>query len=154
MISNATPLICLVKINQINLLRKCFKKITIPEDVKEEVLVEGKEGYESIRKIIEDGWIVVENPENNIDLKIGKEENAAINLAREKKDIVILDDAFAIKIAKGLNINTIRTTTVIFMSLKRGIITKKEAVKYINELIENGYYIKPRIYVKILEKLR
>ena len=70
MISNATPLICLVKINQINLLRKCFKKITIPEDVKEEVLVEGKEGYESIRKIIEDGWIVVENPENNIDLNI------------------------------------------------------------------------------------
>ena len=44
MISNSTPLILLSKINQLTILKKVFNKITIPEGVKDEVLIENKRG--------------------------------------------------------------------------------------------------------------
>ena len=86
MISNSTPLICLAKLNKLELLIKLFKQIIIPEAVKEEVLIEGKPGYSILNEYIIWGLIKIENPKNNLDFGIGTGENAAINLAKEKKD--------------------------------------------------------------------
>ena len=102
MICNATPIILLAKLNKLELLKKLFNKIIIPEAVKKEVVIHGKPGYEIISKAIDNEWIKIENPKNNLDLGIGKGENAAINLAKEKNDKLIIDDAFAIKIIKSL----------------------------------------------------
>ena len=41
-VSNATPLIYLAKIGKIDLLRKVFKEVFIPEEVKVEAVDEGK----------------------------------------------------------------------------------------------------------------
>lgn len=151
MICNATPLICLAKIKQLELLKKLFHTITIPQSVAKEVLIEGKPGYAFIKEAIQEGWIKVCNPKNNINLELGKGENAAVNLANERKDTLIIDDAFAIKVAKSLNIDFIRTTTIIFMALKKKIINKKQAISFINKLIEEGYYISSSLYPKIME---
>ena len=151
MISNSSPLICLARLNKIEFLKKLFGKIIIPEDVKREVLVEGKEGYAIISRAIKDKWIVIENPKNNINLGLGSGENAAINLAREKKDKLIIDDAFAIKAVKSLSVEYLRTTTIILLSLKNKIIDKKTAKILIHKLIENGYYISPRVFSKLIE---
>lgn len=153
MISNSTPIICLAKINQLELLKKLFNKIIIPEVVKDEILVEGKPGFSIISNAIEKGWILVENPKNNYDFGIGKGENAAINLAKEKQDTLIIDDSYAIKIANSFNIDNFRTTKIIFLALKKNLINKKEAKSFIHKLVQNGYYIKQEIYSKIIEFL-
>lgn len=85
---------------------------------------------------------------------MGDGENAAINLARENKDSLIIDDALGIKVAQEFNIKTLRTTTIIFLAVNKKIINKEQAIILINELIENGYYISNEYYAKILTKLK
>lgn len=154
MISNATALICLSKINKLDLLKNNYTTILIPSAVKKEVLLKGKEGYSSIYNAIKGSWIKVINPKKNISLGLGAGENQAINLAREKKDSIILDDAFAIKAAKAFDIPVIRTTTVIFTASRNKIITKAQALDTLNQLIENGYYISTRDYAVLMSKLK
>lgn len=153
MISNSTPIICLAKINQLELLKKLFNKIIIPQVVKEEILIQGKPGFLTITKAIDEGWILIENPKNDYVFGIGKGENAAINLAKEKQDTIILDDSYAIKIANSFNIKNFRTTKIIFLALEKNLISKKDAKFLINKSVQNGYYIKPDIYSKIVEFL-
>ena len=154
MISNASPIIFLANINQLNLLKKLFGKVTITELVKEEVLIENKPGYAILDKAIQEKWIVIENPKRIKINEIKKGEDLVIALAKEKKDNVIIDDANAIKKAISLNIPFIRTTTIIIGASNRNIISKKEASKLIDKLIEAGYYISPQIYLKIIEALK
>jgi len=154
LISDAVAIICLGKTNNLWLLKVLFKTIFIPASVKKEVLVEGKEGYSNILGAIEEGWVKVIEPKTNINLGLGAGENDAITLARERKDTVILDDAFAIKVAKVLNIPTIRTTTAIFLAVNKKAISKDEAIAILNSLIESGYYISPKEYSVILTRLK
>lgn len=154
MISDATALICLGKINELGLLKKLYGVVAIPSAVKKEVLVKDKDGYSSIYNAIKSGWIKIADPKKITKLGLGAGEDAAISLAIERKDSIILDDAFAIKAAKALNIPIVRTTTVIFMALKNKIITKAQALKILNQLIESGYYISTRDYAVLISKLR
>ena len=154
MISNSTPLIFLSKINKLNFLKELFKTVIIPGNVEKEVLKANKPDSISIKKAIEEGWIRVRDPKNNKDLQLGDGENAAINLAREDKDSLIMDDALGIKVAKGFGIKTLRTTTIIFLVVNKKIIGKEQAISLINKLIENSYYISNEYYAKILTKLK
>ena len=153
MISNTTPLICLAKIHQLELLKKLFTQVIIPNDVQEELFVHGKPGQHALQEAIEKNWITLVNPTKIIVLGLGKGETAAISLAKERSDSIILDDAAAIKAAEALAIPPIRTTTVLFLAVQKKILTKKEALFFLNQLIENGYYIAPRYYALIVEKL-
>lgn len=153
MICNSSPLIFLTKINKLELLKELFEKITIPEAVKKEVLVENKEEYNAIKRAIEEGWIVIENPKKYTNLGIGKGENSSLNLAKEKNEALIIDDLRAVKIAKSLNIEFIRTTDILLMALKRDLIKKEEIIKLFNELIKNKYYLSPRLYLEIIRKI-
>ena len=153
MISNATALICLSKINKLDILKRIYSTILIPPAVKKEILFEEKEGYSSIKSAIESGWIKVVEPKKNIALGLGAGENQAISLAKEKKDKIILDDAVAIKAANAFGISILRTTTVIFTALDKNIINKKQALSLLNRLIENGYYISTKDYAVLVSKL-
>ena len=60
-ISNATPLIYLAKIDKLHLLRDLFEHVIIPEEVYKEVVITGlKYGYfdaQTVKSAIEEGWI-------------------------------------------------------------------------------------------------
>ncbi len=152
MISNASPLIFLSKINQIPLLKKLFGSILISKEVEDEIFVENKPETIDIANAVKQGWIKVVEV-NDIPIGIKGGESSVINLARERKDKLIIDDSIAIKVAKAFDIETIRTTTVIFMAVEKNIISKKQAISFINNLIDIGYYISPRYYSAILTRL-
>ena len=154
MILDATALICLSKINKLDILKKVFSVVIIPSALKKEILIEGKEGYLRIYSAIKSGWIKVIDPRKIINLGLGEGETAAINLAIERKNSIMLDDAFAIKAAKAFNITILRTTTVIFIALKNKIISKAQALSILNQLIEDGYYISTRDYSVLISKLK
>lgn len=154
MISNSTPLILFGKINNLDIIKKVFGPITIPESVKNEILIEGKPGFVIIKKAINDKWIKITNPKNKLNLDLGLGETDAISLAKEKKETLIIDDGYAIKAATFYNIDTIRTTTIIFIALRKKIINKKQAEDLLNKLIKEGYYIKPEEYSILLYKLK
>ena len=136
------------------LLKKVYSVIIIPSAVKKEVLLEGKEGYSSINNAIESGWIKVADPKKNFNLGLGAGENQAINLAKERRDSIILDDALAIKAAKAFNIPIVRTITVVFTALQKRIINKTQALNILNQLIENIYYISTKDYAVLNSRLK
>jgi len=154
MICNASPLIFLSKINQLSLLKNLFGSIIISEEIKEEVLEGNRLGASSIQNAINQGWIKIIKGKTNIDIGIKGGESSVINLAIERKDMLIIDDSSAIKAAKAFNVDIIRTTTVIFIGVEKNIITKKQAISLIKNLIEAGYYISPKYYAAIFDKLR
>lgn len=153
MISDATPLIFLSKIGKLNLLKKLFKEIIIPKAVQKEVLVEGKPGYAVIQEALAEKWIKIRNPQKILELSLGAGESEAISLARETKQVLLLDDAYAIKAAKIYEVETWRTTTVLFLAARKKIITTAELIPLIKELIDAGYYIRPSEYTSLLSKI-
>lgn len=154
MISDAAPLIFLSRIGKLNLLQKLFKEIIIPRAVQKEVLVEGKPGYAFIQEAIADQWIKIKNPRQIMELSLGYGESEAISLAKETNDTLLLDDAYAIRAAKMYEIDTIRTTTVLFLAAHKKIITTSELIQLLNELINVGYYIRPSEYASLLSRVR
>jgi len=154
LISNSSPLIFLSKINKLDLLKKMFGFIMITDAVKEEVLINNKPGHFIIEESIKEGWIKIINPKENPDLGLGPGENSVINLAREKKDTLIMDDFFAINTAKAFDIPILRTTSLIFLAVRKKIIAKQKAIYFFNQLIKEGYYISPEIYSILLNRLR
>jgi len=154
LISNSTALICLGKINKIDLLKKVYSVILIPSAIKKEVLIEGKEGYMAINDAINNGWIKVIDHKKNLDLGLSGGENEAISLAKERNDSIILDDAFAIKAAKAFNLSIVRTTTVVFIAFHKKFITKAQALATLNSLIESGYYISTKDYSVLISRLK
>ncbi len=64
-VSNSTVLIYLAKIGKLNLLKRLFKKILIPAEVFNEVVIRGKEQQHFdaliVEKAVEDGWIEVKD---------------------------------------------------------------------------------------------
>ena len=88
-------------------------------------------------------WLVVEKPRSKKDFGLHKGENQAINLALEKGQALLVDDYAATVVAKALGIKTERTTTVIFRALSKKVISRKQAIGLLNELVESGYYIAP-----------
>src|SRR3989344_2087070 len=153
MISNATPLISLARINELAILQKLFEKIVIPEAVRTEILVEGKPGF-IVLKELSKTFLHAREPKRLLPLGLGSGENAAISLAYETKDTLLIDDAVAIQRAHELGIETLRTTTVIFLAVQKGLLSKEKALNILNLLIENGYYITTAQYAKLLEKLK
>lgn len=153
MISNSSPLICLAKINQLQILKKLFQSIIITEEVKNEVLEYKKPGYIEIEKAIEENWIKVINSRKNVQFGLDSGENSIINLAREIKDSLIIDDTKGIKIAQSFNIKILRTTSVILKALNKKIINKKQAISYIHQIVEQGYYLSSQYYSKILQEI-
>tara|TARA_Y100000310_G_scaffold210578_1_gene211222 strand:+ start:1703 stop:2170 length:468 start_codon:yes stop_codon:yes gene_type:complete len=154
MISNATPIICLGKINKLRLLKDLYGSIIIPEAVKKEVLVKSKPGFSAIKEAIGNKWIQIETPKKELQLGLGKGENAAISLAKEMNKPLIIDDGRAIKAAQIHGVPVIRTTTLLFQAVKEKKLSKEQALADLNKLIEQGYYISPRLYVVLADTLR
>lgn len=90
-VSNATPLIYLGKVEKLNLLECIFGEVIISEEVKREIVDEGKKLKEAdaylIEKEIKRGWIKVFNVKELIDvpLKLEKGEISTLSLAKNSR---------------------------------------------------------------------
>jgi len=108
-ISNSPPLMNLPIIGQLNLLRELFAKITIPQEVWQELTVDGKD-KPGMNEIIRADWIKIANVRNralvrllNKDLDMG--ESSAIALAVERKaNLILLDETDARNVAEIYNL--------------------------------------------------
>ncbi|MFA7444655.1 MAG: DUF3368 domain-containing protein [Flavobacteriaceae bacterium] len=127
-VSNTTPIISLLKIGKLQILKDLYQKISVPQEVFNEIEAgKNKEFYTDLSKI---EWISIEQIQNKKSLSyfldLDKGEAEAIVLATEKEaDLIILDETLGRFHAKhtGLKI----TGTV-------GILIKAKQSGYISEL--------------------
>jgi predicted nucleic acid-binding protein len=150
-VSNASSIIFIGKIQIFSLVKNLFTKILLPEDIIKEIFQEEKPENPYIRKEI--GKLLrIEKVKEIKDFPIDKGERASISLCIEKKIFIFLsDDKKARRYARSLGLNTMGVLGIILENLKQKRINKPEAKKLIKRLIEKGYYMGPGLYDKIQE---
>lgn len=167
--SDAGPLIWLARCGNLHLLEKLYSGIVIPEAVYEEAVTRGvEEGYEDawiIKKAVEDGWIRVLKPggrfiddvkagESRLGVELGEGEREAMALALlEGARIFLTDDEDAHSTGKSLGLEPKGALYVLLMSVKDRLLDKKQARVALGEMLEDGFWLSPRIIHSFHEAL-
>ena len=149
-ISNASPLIGLCKIDLLYVLKELWREVTIPEAVYREVVVDGKgkPGSNVIENACKD-WIKVVAVKNRHEVEalqaiLDKGESEVIALGQElKADLLLLDNKEPRLFAKGIDLDVIGTVGIIRLAWEKELI--EDPVKQIHHLRLNGFWIHDEI---------
>lgn len=142
-------MILLAKIDILELFILNFPlKVLIPEKVKMEVCIKGREETPLIIKLIEIGSIIVVKVKKNQmvkklmeDFNIGEGEAEVLALAIQKKiSLIASDDRNAIKACKILKIDFITAISALIRALEKGLIDKENAIAKLYKLASVGRY--------------
>jgi predicted nucleic acid-binding protein len=159
-VSNATPLIYLAKTGRIDLLKKAFGQVFIPEEVKVEVVDKGKMLGEKdayvIENAISEGWIkVLASDQIDMPIPLDKGEEAALSLAKKLRlKVVLIDEVSARTAAKLLGLTPRGTLFVLLMALKKEELDLDEFLEVLDELINQGFRLKEEVYMEAVKETR
>jgi len=155
-VSNATPLIYLAKVGKLELLRKVFGDVLIPEEVKVEVVEKGKELGErdayTIEKAITEGWLkVLATQSIDIPIQLDPGEIAVLSLAKklELKEVLV-DEASARMAARLLDLKPRGTLFVLLKALSMKEIDIDDFHEILNLMIRQGFRLKEEVYLEAL----
>ena len=160
-VSNATPLIYLVKANQLNLLQAMVKQVFIPEAVYREVVIEGKrlgekDSYGVERAIIQ-GWIIVQDVKiiYPVEIPLHPGEVEVISLAKEKGiEAVLMDDAKARAASEMAGLRAVGTLWLILKAVKNHTLNFDGFLSTLENIIQSGFYLKEEVYIKAVRKAK
>lgn len=158
-VSDSSPLIFIAKLGILPTACKKYGTICIPEEVFNEVVVEGRkfraQEIVEIEKAITEKRIRV-IPVEHISkqdmpgLHIG--EQNAIALCKQKKiSSLLVDDREAVLVCRLLGITAIRTTRVLLELMKDKIIKREKYEKLLRKLSEEGYFMTAEVYGELLK---
>lgn len=155
-IVNTTPLIALCHVGQLDILKKIYGEISIPQAVYRE-LSEKKDSV--CKKQVDDSlsWIHVENIKNQMAKSMFKTqlhdgEVEVMILAKEKNaDLVIIDDANAKKHAKYLKLSVTGTLGILIRAKRQGYISELKPI--IQEMVEKNIFISEKLMKLCLEQV-
>jgi predicted nucleic acid-binding protein len=157
-VADATPLIALAKIGELDLLHKLFHRIIVTPHVYAEVVTIGS-GLPGSKETAAASWIEVRQIDKEPDLLAAQErfpldigELSSLVLAREiQADLVLLDDLGARKIAVREGMRVQSTIGVLEGSFLRGYITDLRLAS--QRLLENGIYLDRAFLDRRLQQL-
>ncbi len=156
-VSDSTPLIFLAKIGKLHLLRSVFEEVLIPEEVYNEVVLQGEEYPDAalIEESVKIGTVKVKRAKPaQIDAPIEEGEKAAIALAlREKIDDVLIDEGKVRRVAKILGLKPKGTIWILSALYEKELISKEELRGAIFDLIAKGYRMRKDILASLLREL-
>lgn len=148
-VSEAGPLIVLLKTGKLSLLKDLIRKNHYSEAVYKEITAKEQD------KVVFDklDWAEVRSIRSTkmsllLEKLVDKGEAEAIILAKKLKTVLIADDAQARKYAKLLNVEVIGTLGLLKLAKSRGIIVSVKNA--INDMLAEGYYVEDKLVSKIL----
>lgn len=150
-VANTSSLIFIAKLDIFNLAKNLFSRILAPKQVINEILEKDNPETLIIKRELkkflkESGVKKIRN------FSLGEGEKAAISLCLERKiKIFLSDDKKARNFARSLGLDTLGTIGILLWNLEHEKITKDELLKILNKLIDNGFYISPKLYVEIMK---
>jgi len=159
-VSNATPLIYLAKIGRMDLLKEVFEEVFIPEEVKVEVVDEGKRLGERdayiVEKAVRDGWLKVLTVEAlEIPIKLEQGEVAVLSLAKRQGFREVLVDEVSVRTAARLmGLIPRGTVFVLLKALEIEEISLNDFLDALSELVRHGFRLKEEVYLEAVRKAR
>lgn len=154
-VSNSSVLISLASIGRLQILRKVFKEIYIPQAVWNEVVTEGR-GRPAADNVRNSDWIIVKESKNkefisalNESLDKGEAEAVALTLELQG-DFILLDEKDARIISDKYKIKPLGTVGILILAKNEKLIPslKSELDKLINE---GNFRLSGNIYEQALK---
>lgn len=155
-ISDATPIISLIKIECLDILEELYKNIIIPKAVYDELICNINYRHE-IDIIKSCAFFQIENVEENLSvlllqrqLKLDRGESEAIVLANNiSADLIIIDERKARRIAKNVGLKVTGTLGILVEAKQQGLIIELKPL--LDKLIANNIRISKDLYMGILK---
>lgn len=164
-ISNASPLILLSKVGELDILFSIFEKIYISPLVYQETVIKGINKEETdaidIKKHVDEKRIEIKQPKkknaeypeflNTSSIHPGEKET--IQLALDfKEDIILLDDEEARKMARAMKLRVKGTLGLLIKAFDLKLKTTEQA-KSILQRLNKLMYLSSDLYEYVLKKL-
>ncbi|UTF55575.1 DUF3368 domain-containing protein [Natronosalvus rutilus] len=161
---DATPLIYLAKVNQLQLVSTLEGQCYLPQQIHSEVVTIGlEEGYTDARRIeqctdtglfevisVDDSQLVARLQQNP---NVSDADVAVLGCAASRDAIAVMDEAYGRTAAEIEGIETRGTAYIVLLCAKQGHITVSEGRETIDSMIEEGWYCAPDLYTKLVRKL-
>lgn len=153
-ILNSTPIIALSSVRKLELLKKLYGKVYIPEAVYNEVII--KQESKAKNDLMQaDDWIITKKVTNQdakqlFKVHLHEGEVEVILLGQElKANLLIIDDYMAREYAKYMDFKITGSLGVLLKSKENGEIDRIKPV--VDDLISNGIYIGNKLYNDVLK---
>ncbi|RLC14470.1 MAG: DUF3368 domain-containing protein [Deltaproteobacteria bacterium] len=150
-VANSGPLISLAEIGQFRVLRQLFGKIRIPDAVRKEVVVSGK-NRPGASEVEDSSWIQA-MPVRDITgvqllrERLGAGESEAIVLVMGlNADLLLIDEARARRIAESRSLKVSGTVGCLVMAKRKGLIPK--VTPLLDSLLVSGFRMSNELYRK------
>ena len=153
-VCDASALIALSRIDALNLLEQQVPQLIIPDAVYEE-LTRGKR-KSGAKQIIQAKWIQRNAVKDRtsikqMDQRLHAGESEVIALAKEiGADFVILDDAYARKVAEAAGLKVVGLLAILLNAKENGIIEQVRPL--LDALRHNGFFIEEDLYALLLHR--
>lgn len=155
---DAAPLIYYSRIARLELLRKLYGKLVIPQAVWDEVVTnaQGRPGAGEVEKGVREGWI---NTVKAPPVKILEAEGAVgadaevIALAQKMKLPLLTNDRIVALIAKTHGVKTKWLTQTVIEAVHDKIITTVEARKILRDLVRAGLRVRSEVLTEVIHAL-
>jgi len=149
-VSDSTTLIILFDLDRIELLENLFDMVYITPIVLEEISVKYPlvlPSFMSVKRLKDDELF------NSLKMLLDLGESEAIALAKERELSIIIDEKRGRKIAKGMGLKVIGLLGVVYLNVKKGFLSREEAISFLDDAITHGYRISQKMVDDVLEQL-
>ena len=162
---DATPLIYLTRVGLVNVLEAVpTRKFTAREvyrEVVERGRAKGSADALALARLFQTNAITVLDPSDkallHTFLKIrGLEEADAetLAIAKERHYRAVLDDLLARKVARTYAIDFVGTPHLLILGMQNRLLTKEQALKALDNMIEAGWRCGPEVYREITRLIK
>ena len=155
---DTSPLIALSIVGKLDILKKVFDEIYIPEKVYQEVVIKG-EGLIGAKEVKSAKWIKIKKVKvpllySPFITGIDEGEIQVLALTREiDADFAIIDEYLGRNVAKALNIPVKGTLGILLIAYYKSLISKEELLKVVNKLKNSDIRISQRLYNWFMKRL-
>ncbi|SNR53995.1 hypothetical protein [Halorubrum vacuolatum] len=154
---DSSALIPLSWVGRLDLISAFDDVIRTTEDVRDEVLTEGKRGTASLQSFLDDVSIDKSPPDAEEMARlegVAVADASVILLAADTDDVLLANDKGLIAVARSHGVECWWVTTLLLRCRKAGVLSIAEANEVLYDLVDSGMNLHPRVYVQVQRALR
>jgi len=154
---DSSALIPLTWVGRLGLISDAFDEIQTTEEIRDEVLTEGKRGTAALDEFLAD-VTVHETPARADEVAsmegIAVADASVILVAADDEDVLLANDKGLIAVARSHGVECWWVTTLVLDCTKTGTLTAEAATDVLYDLVDEGMNLQPTVYAQVQKKLR
>jgi predicted nucleic acid-binding protein len=152
---DSSALIPLAWVARLDLVPTAFDEVRTTEEVREEVLVQGKRGTAALEDFLADVTVhgTPAGAEEVASMEgIAVADASVILLAEDDEEILLANDKGLIEVARSHGVECWWVTTLLLSCTKDGDLTADGATDVLYDLVDEGMNLHPKVYTQVQKK--